>query len=196
MYKTLGKVITDLGIRRQTVWRRALVVGLVGAVQILIATGSSLAAQDFSVCIKIDNDLDRLACYDRRSGRTPKSVMKSAKSDWKLRTETSKLDDSTNIFLAVKSNESVDCGWNRGGEITLRVRCMDNTTALILNTGCHMTSHSGYGTVEYRIDDGKAGKVRMDESTDNRALGLWRGGSSIPLIKKLIGKQTLLVDGI
>jgi len=32
----------------------------------------------------------------------------------------------------------------------------------------------------------------MDESTDNKALGLWSGGESIPVIKKMFGKKQLI----
>ena len=33
----------------------------------------------------------------------------------------------------------------------------------------------------------------MRESTDNRALGLWRGGESIPVIKSMLGKRRMIV---
>jgi type VI secretion system protein VasI len=59
---------------------------------------------------------------------------------------------------------------------------------MYLSTGCHLASgHGGYGTVEYRFDDNPAGKRSFDASTDNRALGLWNGRKSIPLIKQMLG---------
>lgn len=41
----------------------------------------------------------------------------------------------------------------------------------------------------YRLDNNKAKTVSMQASTDNEALGLWRGGSSIPMIKNMFDKK-------
>lgn len=51
------------------------------------------------------------------------------------------------------------------------------------------SDYNDYGRVNYRIDSNPAKSVDMNESTDNRALGLWSGGKSIPLIKEMIGSS-------
>lgn len=154
------------------------------------------AAASASDCMRIENDLDRLACYDKTAGRTPKQeAVATPAGEWSIRKETSKMTDQTNIFMTLESKEDVNCGWNRGGKVRLTVRCSENTTALIFNTGCHMTSsrYTDYGDITYRIDDAKAKTVSGNESTNNKALGLWSGGRSIPVIKEMFTAQQLIV---
>jgi type VI secretion system protein VasI len=71
---------------------------------------------------------------------------------------------------------------------------MENTTAAMIVTSCHMASgFQGYGDVEYRIDDNPARTLSFEASTDNSALGLWSGGEAIPFIKALAGGKTLIM---
>lgn len=175
-------------------WARLLSYFFVAAFVFLPISRASHASIDD--CIRIENDLDRLACYDKAAGRTPKSERVAAASPaWAIRKETSKLTDRTNVYMAVESEETIDCGWNRGKKIRLIVRCRENTTALIFHTGCHMTSsrYNDYGDIILRIDREKAQTVRGNESTNNRSLGLWNGGSSIPIIKQMFGKEQMIV---
>jgi type VI secretion system protein VasI len=112
---------------------------------------------------------------------------------WRIRREKSIMSDRINVTVYVESNEIIDCGWNKGARITLVMQCEENTTRLYFATGCHMTSseYDGYGVIQYRLDDDPPGSVKGDESTDKRALGLWRGKQSIPLIRKMLGKSSL-----
>ncbi|QKV20190.1 type VI secretion system-associated protein TagO [Oricola thermophila] len=157
---------------------------------------AALNARAKEQCISIANDLDRLACYDREAGRTPKRErITPAIENWDVTKETSKLTDHVNVFLSVKSQGVVNCGWNNGDHIRLLVRCVENTTALIFHTGCHMTSsdYNDYGNITYRLDSDKAQTVRGYESTNNRSLGLWTGSRSIPVIKQMFGKSVMVV---
>lgn len=156
----------------------------------LISIGGAAHAQD--TCVKIDNDLDRLGCYDRTSGRTGKVETITSPGKWSSASEASKLTDDNTITLTLDSNEVIDCGWNNGAKITLVVRCQEKKTAVYFVTGCHMASseYDDYGKIEYRIDAQKARSVDADASTDNKALGLWSGASAIPLIKQMTsGRQ-------
>jgi type VI secretion system protein VasI len=148
-------------------------------------------------CLSVENDLDRLACYDREAGRTPSSQSVDVPSggQWSVRSETSAMTDRTDVFLSLDSEEIIDCGWNNGKKISLVIRCYDDKTSLYFDTGCHMTSseYNDYGDIQYRIDSGSAKKVGGEESTNNRALGLWSGGQAIPMIKQMIGKSKMLV---
>lgn len=162
-----------------------------------VVAGISSAALA-SECTGIDSELDRLACYDKEAGRTPKQkrIPSSPSSgNWQVSTETSAMTDRTNVYAHVDSDEPVNCGWNRGAKIRLIARCMDNTTSLVFQTGCHMTSseYTDYGDIQYRLDDDNARTVSTQESTNNRALGLWNGARSIPFIKQMFGKSKLVV---
>ncbi|WOC15466.1 type VI secretion system-associated protein TagO [Pseudochrobactrum sp. MP213Fo] len=164
-----------------------------GAVLLML---TSMSSAENSKCIKTENDLDRLACYDNEAGRTPKSVLiTETAGKWSPTSTTSKLTDDKNITLQLASEEIVNCGWNKGDKITLILRCQEQKTALFINTQCHMTSseYNGYGDVTYRLDSDKAQIIGMSESTNNRSLGLWTGGKSIPMIKQMLGKQQMVV---
>jgi type VI secretion system protein VasI len=166
---------------------------------IALVIAQPAAAQD--ECIDIKADLDRLACYDRESGRAHRAVRTNLDDRmrpeglWQSTTTTSKLTDESNVFLSIRSVEPVACGWNRLDYITLTLRCVENTTALVLQTDCHMTSseYNSYGDVDYRLDDKPAGVWAMQASTDSRALGLWSGSQSIPAIKEMMGRDELVV---
>lgn len=77
----------------------------------------------------------------------------------------------------------------------MHLRCQEDSTDLFFVTDCHMTSgaYSSYGDIDYRVDTEKAKKVSGTASTDNKALGLWGGGKSIPVIKQMIGKDKIVV---
>lgn len=154
---------------------------------------SALAAGED--CIKVEKELDRLACYDAALGRTPKvTVEPVVAGSWKVQTSKSKMTDQTDVYLQVLSNEVINCGWNRGARIELYLRCSESTTALMFATGCHMASgHGGFDRIEYRLDKDKARTVRGDASTDNKALGLWTGAKAIPVIKQMLGKSEVVV---
>lgn len=147
-------------------------------------------------CLKINNDLDRLACYDNQLGRTPqRTTLPSPPGKWSVQEETSKITDEKTVILTLDSEERVNCGWNRGSHISIVIRCMEKKTALYFNTGCHMTSstYDDYGNITYRLDSTPAQTVSGRSSTDSKALGLWSGSTAIPLIKKMFGKSSFVV---
>ena len=146
-------------------------------------------------CIPVENDLDRLACYDKASGRSPKAVkVDAAGSAWRVVSEVSKLTDDPTVTLMVRTAEPVRCGFREPEPMSLYLRCMENTTSLYFAGECHLTSsqYNDYGHVDIRLDNDKAFTSRMNQSTDSRALGLWNGGYSIPVIKRMIGKKRLI----
>ncbi len=58
-----------------------------------------------------------------------------------------------------------------------------------------MTSsrYNDYGNIMYCLDSGTARTVNGETSTDNRAIGLWRGNRSIPVIKQMFGKSEMVI---
>lgn len=173
-----------------------VVVGALLTVALSNFAAAPVRADDpLAACAKVDNDLDRLACYDRLSGRTPAvTVAATSPGEWYVQTEKSTITDDTDVTLSVESAEDASCRFLSSGKATLFVRCHENATALVIHTGCHMTSseYDDYGDVDIRLDSERARTVSMTESTTNEALGLWNGGSAIPLIKQIFGKQKLL----
>jgi len=152
------------------------------------------AAQDLASCAAIETDLDRLACYDRLAGREPVVEQAAGPGPWSVRIEKSEFKDTTDVYLSVETAEALSCGMFDRSPARLLLRCQENTTAALLITSCHVASgFGGYGRVEYRVDDQPSRTLNFEESTDNRALGLWSGGSAIPFIRQLSGGSQLLM---
>ena len=157
----------------------------------LAATLFAASAQASEECAQLSNDTERLACYDSEYRPT---VASTQSSEWLVNEEASPIDDSRSVYLSVSSTDEIRNRYGRPGHARLVVRCVENTTSMILTfANHHMTSHRQYGTVTLRIDDETAFERRMSESTDNKALGLWNGGSSIPVIRSMYGNDVLTV---
>ncbi len=100
-----------------------------------------------------------------------------------MRKSISDLDDSENVSLILDSNNNIKGRYGSPGPMTAIISCRENTTRIYFRfNGLHMSDYQ-YGTVTYRLDDKKAAKRKMIESTDNKALGLWSGGVAIPFLK-------------
>lgn len=117
------------------------------------------------------------------------------RSPWLVSEEVSPMDDSKNVYLSTRSNETLPGRYGRSiARPTLYVRCVENTTALVLHMDGHFMASSEYhtwGHVDMRIDEGQAFTKSMRESTNNRSLGLWNGGNSIPVIRQMFGADQL-----
>lgn len=113
---------------------------------------------------------------------------------WDLTQRRSSMTDKVDAQISVQSSNDIVCSrFGQPEPVTLTIRCVENTTALIIGGNCHLVSgFSGYGNVKYRIDDEKPVTKEFSASTSNRALGLWNGGSSIPVIKSMIGKGQMI----
>jgi len=106
------------------------------------------------------------------------------------------MTDFENIFATLQSSNDVRHEYahqRQTGKATLTVRCRDDSTALIVRMDDKFLADSGgFGAVDVRIDDQQMRSYRLQESTDNKALGLWRG-AAIPLLKDLVGARTIRV---
>lgn len=159
-----------------------------------VAFGSQAAA---SPCATIDSPLDRLACYDKESGRTPTvETSKSSDTKWITTREKSKLTDQDGVILIVESKDPLHCRLGSDSPARLVIRCAEGVTSIYISTQCHLTSseYNSYGDVRYRIDTKPAGRAKMNESTDHRALGLWSGSRAIPFVKQMLGGKELITQ--
>lgn len=116
-------------------------------------------------------------------------------SPWRVSESRSQLDDSPAVYMTTLSKDTLSGAYGAGaGPATLHLRCLENSTNLFVKLNGHFLADiQGYGDVTYRIDDLQARTVGMKESTDNKALGLWSGGSAIPMIRRLIGHDEMLI---
>lgn len=160
---------------------------------ITFETLSASALADVDKCLDIQASMDRLACYDREAGYNPVIRTVEGTGKWKVHTETSKIDDSTNVYLFLESDNHENCPYDQDPH-QISMACRENTTNFwVTFGGCFMSSHGGKGRVTYRIDLEEARQINFRESNDNNALGLWSGGRAIPFIKKILGHDKLLI---
>lgn len=143
-------------------------------------------------CAALSDDTARLACYDLIFKSSAPEM--STVSKWNVTTMKSKIDDSTNVLANVDALEPVRGRFGGEAYPTLWLMCRENKTSLYMTfAGHHMSDHSSYGDVTFRLDNTPAFSRRTGESTDNKALGLWDGGTAVPFIKNMFGHDILLV---
>jgi len=184
----------------------------------LLATGvPAQSTDDPHACVSIQSDTLRLACFDAAfapDGQAASSVDSAAgggngtkaaetapalaspdTGKWQLSTDKSAMTDDQNVFLRLTSENPIAGRFGNAGNGLLLLRCMENTTAVVFRFNDQfMASIQSYGVIEYRIDKSPiVWRLYTQESTDNMALGLWRGRAAIPFIKSLLGHETLLV---
>lgn len=148
---------------------------------------------DIRRCHEIKEKEKRLSCYDAETNYFRPSQRIIESGDWIIQRTTSKIDDSTNVFLRLPSYDQTNCRYKRGNH-NINIACRENKTSLwITFSNCFMSDNSGRGRVTYRIDTNPASTISMRESTDHMALGLWSGGTSIRFIKSLLGHNKLLI---
>jgi type VI secretion system protein VasI len=161
------------------------------SVAAFIATCSIAAAQDATQCAQISNPDDRLNCFDSLYKEVS---IPEAKGDWVVKVTSSPLDDTKTVVLTLNSDDTIRGKYGTPGPARMLIRCRENTTSIYLIFNDHfMSDIQGGGRVDYRIDQQSPSRKNMDVSTDNKALGLWSGGASIPWIKQLIESENLYV---
>jgi type VI secretion system protein VasI len=156
---------------------------------VLLAVSSTAYSAD--ECTVLSDNQKRLACYDMKYRPVAKT---ENVGQWKVSSEVSKIDDSSSVFMYVYSDENVDKRIGGSDKAMLTVRCMEHKTSVIINlAGNFLADVGGYGEVTYRLDNQKAVKRSFSASTNNEALGLWSSADSIPVIKSMFDRDTMIV---
>jgi len=167
-------------------------ITILAAAVVTLLSAHALANDDPQSCASIMDDDRRLECFDllfRKSVASP-----TTNSKWDVEIETSKIDDSKNVFLFVDSIEPVRNRYGSSVRSKLTLRCRENVTSLSIWFGGHfMSDTESHGDVTYRIDTETAQTKRFRESTNHKHLGLWSGPSAIPFIKDIFDHEVLLV---
>jgi type VI secretion system protein VasI len=168
------------------------------AALLILLPGNVRAETDrgLAKCAAIESSVSRLACYDdlaRQRDVAAPATTTVTKGKWHVTTETSKIDDSTNVYLILESNGEFAGKFGSSQKATLYIACRENKTDLYVVLGDHfLASSGGFGTVTYRIDKRAAKERQFVESTDNSALGLWNG-VGVSIIKELLSGASLLI---
>lgn len=152
---------------------------------------SGAASADPATCAAIDDPNRRLGCYDDlfRAVTTAESAGK-----WAVEVEKSPLDDSTTVYVSLRSDKPLPGRFGQAEHASLYLRCKEGKTVAYIHFGGHfMSDNRGGGRVDYRIDMQPARHRMMEESNNNKALGLWNGKASIPFVKELFGGRSLYV---
>ena len=135
------------------------------------------------------------ARQDAEAVKKWQEVIDEGRRSWNVSQHRSPIDDSTNVYLTVWSNNEVQGRFGSPGNAKMVVRCKENTSTVYFQMNdLFLADIQSYGNVVTRIDKEKARTYRMRESSDNKALGLWRGSTAIPFIKSLFGHDELLVQ--
>lgn len=165
---------------------RTIVTGLF-AVAACINVGSAQAQE---ACAEISEPEKRLACYDAEVRPTQSRVSTEARGRWTIERDKSAMDDSVTVWATLLP-ESVDFSGIGDGGGQLVIRCSENTTAFFLSTNMFMSEEAP--SVSYRVDEKPAVKTNWNRSSSYKAIGLWRGGQSIPFLKGLSEAKKLTV---
>ena len=167
---------------------------LVSAILIIFLTHSTQVIAQEECKTIIDND-ERLACYDIAVGAIETETKQPLKKgNWILKTDVSPLTDDKNVFLSLTSENVIPSRFGGSGKGRMWVRCMENTTSIFVNFNeAFMSDHAGGGRVEYRLDKSPLSRAVFRESNDNKGLGLWSGNEAIPLIKRMLGHEKMVI---
>lgn len=166
---------------------------------ILLSAEVRASDAEMAVCAAMENSAARLACFDGLASErnaTSRQVQSEEKGDWNVRFETSRIDDSKNVYLTLQSSDTFRDRFGNAKKAYLVIACQDHSTEFAVQFEASVMSDSGdYGQLTYRIDGKPAQTAQFSVSADNWALGLW-SGRGIPMIKKLFGSQTFLVRAV
>lgn len=152
----------------------------------------SLSVANASNCPSIENDIARLACYDKNAENSKHNENKQSKSDklkkyddWIVDITESPLDDSKEVMIIKVANDYKN---NRNTAI-LMLRCQRNKTDAFVSWDEYLGSNNM--KVAYRIDKEKAKNSWWNASSNGK-------GSFIPkpisFIKSLEGKDSIYIE--
>jgi len=150
-------------------------------------------SNDIAKCAAIGGSAKRLSCFDDLAKRlglnVPETKITVAKGRWKVTESISKIDDSTNVYITLESNQAVA---GRFGEVrpSLWLRCGENKTNVFINVGLYLGLHEI--SVLTRFDKEKAVTNNWSVSTDTKAIFV--RASDIQVAKEMMQHEKLLVQ--
>lgn len=163
---------------------------------VFLTTSTIVVAEtkrEIAKCAANSADAVRLVCYDAIAKSLgvdkPASKTEMGSGKWSVRSETSPIDDSVNVVLSVRSEESVRSEYDTVRP-SLFIRCSENKTNVFLNWDLYLGLDSTRMLV--RFDSEEANTDTWTISTSNKAVFL--RGSDINFAKKMMGHEKLLTQ--
>lgn len=164
---------------------------------------AALAASDADIrrCAGIEDGVKRLECYDaigkdlqqKADNALSEALMVKTSGSWRTDVRKSPVDDSPSVVISTVSKSSVATKFKTHTPMLI-ARCVENKTSMYVDfDGAFMSDYGSFGNVTLRADKEPAKTYSMNASTDHNALGVWSGGTAIPMLKSLLGKTALMV---
>lgn len=112
------------------------------------------------------------------------------KPEWRVTEEASRMDGSATVFMSLSADEPVPTSYGTMTRPSLHIRCRERATNLFIAGEWFLGNDV---PVMFRLDKDKPVQQTWQASSDSKAAGLWNGGTSIPFIKAMLGREQLLV---
>lgn len=151
----------------------------------------SIGAKEVAKCSVIDNQIQRLSCYDSLATKygqvaTTKNTTTETKGGWVTATDFDPLTDKA----VHRARLVAQVGRGRhGDEIVLRVRCSNGKTEAYIDWSTFLGSDDI--EVTSRIDKAQPQKLKWSLSTDHKASFMPQSAMNL---KKFIGASTYIVN--
>lgn len=153
-------------------------------------------------CHVFEDASERVDCYDQLTGYSSEEIASVGQptipsetdplgDQWQLQTESSALDDRTDVWLSVDSSNTQPNQVNRPERARLYARCMNNSTNLFIVFNDYTSDNQN---VRYRIDEGEVASAWMQTMNGGDGIGIWSGGTAIPFIRRLFDGENLVVS--
>ncbi|MFT7446978.1 MAG: type VI secretion system protein VasI [Glaciecola sp.] len=174
----------------------------------LLLFPSVVAADEerFDKCHQMSTDNIRLMCYDKETEYSkttddpeekedvaqvePKPATEPEGKHWRLSGERSALDSRKDVWLSVISDNTEGNSIGSPIRATLWLRCMENKTNVLISFDRYTTDNQN---VRYKFDDESVEKQWMETIRGGDGIGIWSGSRAIPFIKKMYGKERMVV---
>jgi type VI secretion system protein VasI len=144
------------------------------------------------------DDLAKTGQESPNYGASHSSPTPPPQPDWRVSTEKSPLDDSTNVHVSIDAEKPVS-GWlGVNATPSLHIRCKENKTNAYIHLGMRpKTEYGGYGTeyasITLRFDEEKAYQEKFGLSTSGEAVFF---ADHIAIAKKMMKHKRLLIEFI
>lgn len=141
---------------------------------------------NFIECKKIENNEERLKCYD--SVKINEKLESSGIDGWNVQENRSKLDDKINISYIKESSNTLPNAIGRMETGSLIVRCSENSTEVYIIWPAFIGLRGN--SVQYKIGNGNIIKENWITSTDGKAVF---ANKPIQLLKKLKDNKDFII---
>ena len=148
--------------------KKKLLVLLLPIIFTDFAFAESLSISTIGSCKSINDNNQRLACYDAAFEVNTSVVETNSKSKWVIIEDVSPIDDSKTVRLSLKSDSPIKSDFSQVIP-TLNIQCKERETDFYINFNIFLSTHDIKPIT--RIDSDKAvNGVEWSISTDYKAL--------------------------